>query len=206
MRLAFSIPLVCAAACAVISLEAVSGQVAPELSKQPLSSDQTAIYQDFLRSYDSSVLRNQRSQHPGTGVKWRVASYTSQLGPSEFTKVSSSLFWSCLKGLGPVAGEESIHMISKSVIPDDMDLVDPIAQNAKDRRRAASKQDLSLKADPVGYLSLSEIVFTPDHHLAVFRYSYLCGDTCGTSGVMVYEQEHGHWAESKSHRCGNVIH
>jgi hypothetical protein len=191
---------------AVIFLEAAPAQMPPELSTQPLSADQIAVYQEFLRSYDANFRRNMQLQNYDQTAKAHMATYTSQLGPAEFPVLLK--LHGCLTDLGSVVGGESIHLIPNSLIPADMDLVDPATQRAKDRQERAQKAEApssGLKTDTAGYLDLSEIVFTSDRRLAVFRYSYTSGGQGGTGGFEMYELEHSHWVQSRSRHCGSVL-
>jgi hypothetical protein len=174
-------------------------QEKPKVSVDPLSADQQVLYRSFLSSYE-----NDSKQVVNLADK-TLAFYADDMDKN-----------SCLKDLLVLDPEkQSLHGIPKELLPKrhKFRLVDREDQAAKVRENDPSRaiQDGKPIAAAVSagfsarMLTLSEVMFSADHHYAAFQYSFDCGSLCGHGSTLIYEQKDGHWMLSPRKHCGHWI-
>jgi hypothetical protein len=169
-------------------------QTKPQLSGDPLTAEQMAVYRTFLATYSN-----------GSGSKINLGNQTIEFRPSDMD------LRGCLAGMDfAVPDPSAVHSLTKEILPGSaFQLVD-----AKKQEKQVKQNDpgtLIRKGVPVdaavrqgfaaGLLSLSEIAFSRDHHFAALQYSFYCGSLCGHGALVIYENVDGAWKEAKAKRC-----
>ena len=175
----------------------------PRVSKEPLTAEQVAVYQTFLRFFTN-----------GDDKVLHVANMTEELNVSEMSKDAD-----CSQSFGPVKFETpnptqaTVHMlVSNLTVPGHIAFVDPAQQSEKIRQNDPSKTmregkpvDHAVKdAFASGLLTLSEIAFNRDHSRAVLSYSFFCGRLCGNGAVVMLKRVGRKWKVTKQ-SCGEWI-
>jgi hypothetical protein len=180
----------------------------PKVSKDPLTTEQIAVYRAVLESYTN-----------GSGSLLNVANRTELLDQAQpfFGK-------SCVSGIELEAADNSVpvvHQLDRSVIPSKkFVLVDPerqqkrveendpqkLMKRAIDGHEKVTEKDVddSLKqAFGTGLFTLTEIVFDKQHRHAVVAYSFVCGGLCGHGNTLILKKADREWKVSG--RCGGWI-
>lgn len=180
----------------------------PQLSKEPLTSEQVAVYRAVLEYYvkDGAV-----------GVL-NVANRTEPLDQSGFWSNSE-----CFKGFEPPAKTSApvVHMLDSSLGLDRrFALVDPDSQQKKVEENDPQKlvhraidegekvtdrqlNDSVKRAFETGLFTLSEIRFDKQHRQALVSYSFVCGELCGHGNLLIVTKDRDGWKVSKT--CGSWI-
>ena len=173
----------------------------PIVSKDPLTAEQIAVYQAFLKGYDN-----------GSGSALNLANVTYPLGDglSEVKEGDG-----CLKGIqleNMKLARTTVHR-TDALAAANLIIVDPDKQSEQVRRndpgtalREGKKNvdDAVKDAFRSGLLTLSEIGFTKDHEWAVMSFSFYCGGLCGHGSVIVLHKNKGVWEVTKR-ECGGWI-
>jgi hypothetical protein len=181
----------------------------PKVSKDPLTTEQIAVYR--------AVLENYVKDSPGS---LNLAVRTEHLEQSEpfFDKV-------CVRELeleSAANGIPVIYMLTAAVAPSSAKivLVDPARQqmkvNKNDPQKVVNKAieghekvtkkelDASVeRAFSTGLFTLSEVVFDKQHRHAVVAFSFVCGGLCGHGSTLILTKVGQNWKVSKP--CGGWI-
>jgi hypothetical protein len=159
---------------AAVSL-AMSAQVAD--IAQPFTSDEVAIYRDFLLHYPDQLSNIIGMQDSTVAFTTPVFSRSEPVPPNLKVPAYSG------RRLPPEI----------MALTDEKEVTARIAVAGKliDPNKRAPYQG------PDGYvrthLTLSEIAFDPEHKHAAFIYSATCSCLGGQGGMVLYEVKHGHW-------------
>jgi hypothetical protein len=169
-------------------------QTKPQLSSEPLTAEQMAVYRAFLASYDN-----------GSGARVNLANKTVPFEPDDMDLNG------CLQGLHLVSPDvAAIHALSENFLPEKgYRLVD-----VEEQEKQIGQNDpgtLIRNGEPVDYsvergfsaglLSLSEIEFSKNHRYAAFTFWFHCGRLCGHGATLIYENVDGKWKEARGKRC-----
>jgi hypothetical protein len=174
----------------------------PQLSKEPLTNEQVAIYREVLQNYVKDL----------KDMQLNLANKTVPLDQS---------YNGCLKGFSFPETDKNIvpiiHALNLSVVPNmRVVLVDPDKQEKifeaiprlVQGKEKYSKvefdrrlKDLEEQEAQAGFLTLSEILFDKERHYAFVAYSFYCGGLCGGGTTIVFEKYEGKWEVSKSTKC-----
>jgi hypothetical protein len=164
----------------------------PLFSAVPLSPEQVAVYRAFFSEY----LSNDEME---TASRINVGDITEKFQPA------ADQFSGCLKGFTPTSGITEVHHFDHEFydLPV-IRLVDAKKHKISDPGKAINKGDSVDSAVKAGFasglLQVSEILFDPDHRLAAFDYSFVCGRLCGHGETIVFELKNGTWKRS-GRRC-----
>jgi hypothetical protein len=173
----------------------------PQLSKDPLTADQIAIYrvvlEDYVKGSDGALNLANKTNPAG-----------SDLGDAD-----------CLRKAGLEIASKSArvaHLLDPTVaLSPKMVLVDPERQRATvDKndpgnviRKGETTEDQVGKAVDeafrTGLFTFSEIVFDKEHRHAGLSYSFVCGMLCGHGNTVILEKIKDKWKISK--RCAGWI-
>jgi hypothetical protein len=182
---------------------AQSDESNPKLSKNPLTSEQVAVYRGFL-----GFIAN------GGSKVIHVADTTEGLDISEIRQDSD-----CTRSLGTMEFDEpkpidpTVHMlISSLAVAGHIVLVDRerqteiVKQNdpSKTMREGKSVNRAVSDAFASGLFTLSEIMFDKGHRKAVMSYSFFCGRLCGNGAVIMLKRVGGKWKVTKQ-SCGEWV-
>jgi hypothetical protein len=174
---------------------AQSENAKPVLSKDPLTAEQIAVYQAFLRSYNN-----------GSDASLNLANKTVPLDLSDLPADSP-----CLKGIkleNVQAARLNTHLLDASLaVKGRVALVDPEQQRDKVKSNdphktmpeGKSAEDAVAAAFASGLLTLSEVVFDKDHHWAVMSFGFYCGRLCGHGGTIVLQKVGQEWKVTARH-------
>ena len=182
----------------------------PQLSKDPLTAEQAAIYRTLLSQYVQGDLN----------AALNIADRTD---PAGLNDDPSGVDISCSPGLKlePIPRPRVIHRLTRDIaLGPNMVLVDPrrqgelVKQNdpqnlmhrAIDDHQPVSDQQLdnSVKqAFASGLFTFTEIVFDKSHRHAILAYSFWCGSLCGHGNTVVMKKSGGKWRVQKE--CGGWI-
>jgi hypothetical protein len=199
--------------CLIVTLSLVFSTAAqdppkPQVSKDPLTAEQIAVYRAVLQDYTN-----------GSRSPLNVANRTEPLEKSELFSDKS-----CVKGLefeSPDNAVAVVHQIDPVAAPSKkFVLVDPDIQQKKieendpqklmkraidDREKVSKRQvdDSVTQAFATGLFTLSEIVFDKQHGRAVLSYSFVCGGLCGHGNTLILKKVGKEWRVSR--RCGGWI-
>ncbi len=175
----------------------------PVLSKTPLTTEQVAVYQAFLRVYAK-----------GGDTVLYVADTTDWLDLSELKQDAD-----CSRSLGhlefdePKQGAPTVHRLDPSLaVAGRITLVDSAYQSEKVRENDPGKTMREGKpvdravSDAVasGLLTLSEIVFDKEHNKAVMSFGFFCGKLCGNGAVVMLKRVGRNWKVTKR-SCGEWV-
>jgi len=182
---------------------AQSEEVKPKLSKNPLTSEQVAVYQTFL-----GFITN------GSNKMIHVADTTEWLDISDVKQDTD-----CTQSFGrmefddPKQSDPTVHTLASNLaVAGHIALVDPARQTEKVKQNDPSKTMREGKsvdravtdAFASGLFTLSEIVFDKDHRKAVMSYSFFCGKLCGNGAVVMLKRVGGKWKITKQ-SCGEWV-
>lgn len=182
---------------------AQSEDINPKLSKNPLTAEQVAVYQTFLRSYAN-----------GSDNVLHVADTTEWLDISN-VKLDAD----CSQSFGqmefdnPKQTDPIVHMLDPNLaVVGHIALVDSAGQAEKVKQNDPSKTMSEGKsvdravndAFASGLLTLSEIVFDKNHSKAVMSYSFFCGKLCGNGAVVLLKRVGRKWRVTKQ-SCGEWV-
>jgi hypothetical protein len=191
-----------------LSAFAQDGQRKANVSKDPLTDEQVAVYRAVLRNYmkESDGPLNVSNR---TGLL--------QLSRPFFDK-------QCIEGIVLDTADNSVPVVHKLTpavaINSKIALVDPERQQRKiesngpevlihkaidDHKKVTEKDSKdSVKATiATGLFTLSEIVFDRPHRHALVSYSFVCGGLCGNGSILVLEKVGDNWKVTKT--CGGWI-
>lgn len=183
-------------------------QPKPIVSKDPLTSEQIAVYRAVLVDYAQ-----------GNKITLNLANKTGAV-------VRSGFDWDedCVKSLqlepapnpGPVvhAFDPSVDLGVKFVLVDRDAQTNTVSKNDPGNViNSAAEKGKPLNEDKIGdavkkafdtaLFTLSEIVFDKDHKHAVVSYSFYCGGLCGHGGILVLQKDGETWKIAK--RCSSWI-
>jgi len=168
-----------------------------QVSDKPLSSDQIAIYKDFLGTYTS-----EEGDHK---FVLNVADTTVPLS------IDNSDRNGCARGItrADIAlTQVSVHRLPAELNNAKVRLVDSGKHRINDPgdaiRRGRPVDDAVDAGFRAGIFTFSEIAFDHEHQMAAFLYSFRCGRLCGHGGLVVYQMRLGKWHRSK-HECGGWV-
>lgn len=176
------------------------------ISKEPLTSEQIAIYRAVLADYTQ-----------GDDSRLNIANTTEPFS------MGFGVERACLKGFAiPVkSGSKIVHRVDTAVIfSSSMVLVDADKQSdlvkkndsanllhrAIDDHEQVSDKELEKSVEEAfatGLFTFSEIVFNKQHTGAVVQYSFVCGELCGNGSTIVLKKVRGKWMKNKT--CGGWI-
>jgi hypothetical protein len=163
------------------SAVAQDGRRKPNVSKEPLTDEQIAIYRAVLRNY-------MKESYGALNVSNRTEPL--QLSRRFVDK-------DCIKGIALEIVANSVpvvHKLSRAVaINARITLVD-----AEQQRRKIKEGDFA-----TGLFTLSEIAFDKPHRYALAYYSFVCGGLCGQGSMLVLQKVGDKWKLSKT--CGAWI-
>jgi len=171
----------------------------PKLSSTPLTSEQVAVYRAFLADYNSG------SKNP-----LNVANVTDPFEPDTDPMVSDDKNGrdTCLRTFPPHIRASDVHSLPSDLASAGIRLVDPTKHKLADPGdNIRSPQDVDSAVDAgfaAALMTLSEVVFDTQHHLAALNYSFVCGRLCGNGGIVIYELRDGHWKRS-TRRCSSWV-
>jgi hypothetical protein len=169
-------------ALAVLS-RAQADEPKPTISKDPLSTEQVAIYRAALADFIPS--RGRTPQIANTTVPLRMMS----LGRPH------SAFVSCVDGIGTPSAQDQhqlVHRLDSSVVAGtDLPLVDP--WEVPQMRHGPPDPN----TPHLGLLTLSEIAFDSDHLRAIVTYDFNCGGLCGHGKMLALTKSGEEWKISK---------
>jgi hypothetical protein len=204
--------LVCAAVIVDLSLSlaavAQDGVSKPQVSKDPLTSEQMAVYRSVLQGYTN-----------GSDSPLNVANKTAPMDTSGpfFDKA-------CVRGLeleNTRTSTEVVHQLDSSLALDrKFILVDPDQQEEKIKendpqhlikRAISGEEEVTTKkldtavthAFETALFTLTEIIFDKRHRRAVVGYSFVCGGLCGHGNTLVLKKVGEKWRVSKT--CGGWV-
>jgi len=178
----------------------------PQISKEPLTPDQIAIYRAVLKQY--------------LGPDQTPLNLANRTDPIELRDQDSHA--ECLKGitLEKPPSPPVIHMLDASLAESPVVLVDPNQQRKKVQEndpgnlaregvsgRSPTQKEMEEavnKAFSTGLFTLSEILFDKDHRHAVVSYSFVCGRLCGNGTTLVLTKTDQGWRVNKE-TCGGWI-
>jgi hypothetical protein len=175
----------------------------PVLSKAPLTTEQVAVYQAFLRFYAK-----------GGDTVLYVADTTDWLDLSELKQDAD-----CSRSFGhlefdqPKQSGPTVHRLDPSLaVAGRITLVDSAYQSEKVRENDPNKTMREGKpvdravSDAVasGLLTLSEIAFDKEHNKAVMSFSFFCGKLCGNGAVVLLKRVGRNWKVTKR-SCGESV-
>lgn len=173
------------------------------LSKAPLTTEQVAVYQAFLRFYAK-----------GGDTVLHVADTTDWLDWSELKQdADCSRSFGHLKFDEPKQSGPTVHRLDPSlVVAGRIELVDSAHQSEKVRENDPSKTMREGKgvdravsdAFASGLLSLSEIAFDKEHNKALMSFSFFCGKLCGNGAVVMLKRVGRNWKVTKR-SCGESV-
>jgi hypothetical protein len=162
--------------------------VTPSIAPSPLGVAQSAIYRNFLASWNA-----------GAKAQLNVANTTEPFSPPDDDLKG------CLRGF-PRTHTATVHTIPTQAFEGlNILLVDPRSHEKRDPGEAIRKGepvDAAVNAGiAAGIFAFSEMVFSSDHTRAAFTYSFVCGGLCGTGGTIIFQHKNGKWFQQK-HACG----
>ena len=177
----------------------------PNLSKDPLTADQIAIYRTFLAYFAVGST-------PLHLINKTVALPLPD--PSESEDDDPEID-PCLKGLTLVNRKEAatlVHMLDRSLaIKGRVVLVDPDSQEGQIKADDPSKtmdqgktSEAAKPASATGFMELSEILFDRSHRGALMIASFSCGHTCGFVAVFRFKKTRHQWKMFKEPCAGGV--
>jgi hypothetical protein len=182
---------------------AQSEDIKPKLSKNPLTAEQLAVYQTFLRFYTND---SDNVLYVADTTEWldisdvkHDADCSQSFGQMEFDS--------------PKQTDPTIHTLDHNLAVDGhIALVDSAGQSEKVKQNDPSKTMREGKsvdravndAFASGLLTLSEIVFDKDHGKAVMSYSFFCGKLCGNGAVVLLKRVGRKWRVTKQ-SCGEWV-
>lgn len=195
-------------AIACLSVSSISrAQEEPTLSKNPLTTDEVAVFRAVLKDYLK-----------GSREVMLLADTTVPL------EQSPTFVRTCAAEIAAPLDRDAratIHHIDPSVVTGlNVKLVDAAAQNKEverndpqrmihdaidDGKKVTNKQldDSLKKAFESALFTLSEIVFDPKHTRAVVAYSFYCGSLCGNGNTLALRRVGKIWKVSK--HCGGWV-
>lgn len=173
---------------------------APALSKDPLTTEQIAIYRVFLQKYLQ-----------GNDDSLNVANTTD---PLDFSFMELKEGKGCLRGIS-LENFKQAHSIVHTVGPDvainsKIVIVDPAKQTEQIKENDPSKALLKGRRDvdelvktafSSALFTFSEIGFDKKHTWAVLTFSFLCGSLCGHGGTVILHRVKGEW-KITGRNCG----
>jgi hypothetical protein len=171
----------------------------PKLSTKPLTADQIAVYRAFLTDYQS-----------GSKSQLNVANITDPFQPDSDPMQSDGKSGrdSCMKAFPSHIGATEVHLLPNEFTSAKVRLVDPTQHKLADPGDSIRRpQDVDAAVEAgfaAALMTLSEVVFDGQHHLAAFSYSFVCGRLCGNGGTVIYELRNGRWRRS-ARRCSSWV-
>lgn len=173
-------------------LAAVAKEPVQQISKDPLPSEQIAIYKDFL-----SAFAGEDKDHR---FVLNLADTTIPL------TISASDRKGCASDVMTNDGRSSaaVHRFPAEMNGTDVRLVDrkhKISDPSDAIRHGAPVENAVVGGFSSAIFTLSEIAFDQRHQTAAFSYSFVCGRLCGRGGLVIYELRDGEWKRSKR-ECG----
>jgi hypothetical protein len=179
---------------------------APNLSNDPLTVDQIAIYRTFLAYFAVG------------STPLHLINRTAALplpDPSDSEDDDPEID-PCLKGLKLVNQKEAatiVHMLDRSLaIKGRVVLVDPDSQQGQIKANDLSKtmeqgktaEEAAKRASSTGLMALSEVLFDRRHRVALMIASFSCGHTCGFVAVFRFKKTRQQWKMFKEPCAGGV--
>jgi hypothetical protein len=180
----------------------------PRVSKDPLTTEQVAVYRavlkDYVRGSDSSLNLAEKTEP------------LEQSGPLSDEDCGKELKWE-----KSGTSTSVVHQLNREVaLNAKMVLVDADVQQKKVKENDPQKLmkraidggervtdknlDSNLKlAFATGLFTFSEILFDEGHNHAMVQYSFVCGSLCGNGGMLLLKRSGQRWKISK--RCGTWI-
>lgn len=176
----------------------------PQVSKEPLTADQIAIYRAVLKQY--------------LGPDQTPLNLANRTEPIQVPDAPAE----CLKGitLEKPPSPPVIHALDSSLAEPPVVLVDPNQQRKKVHEndpgnlaregvngRSPTQKEVEEavnKAFSTGLFTLSEILFDKDHRHAMVTYSFVCGRLCGNGTTLVLTKTDQGWTVNKE-TCGGWI-
>jgi len=157
-------------------------------SKSPLTQDEIAIYRTFLSSYST-----------GVDAPINLSNTTSEFVPLDMD------IRGCLKDFPtPMTITEVHHFGNEFSELRNIRLIDTnthaIADPGEAIKKGGSVEHSVQEGFEAGVLTISEIHFDQQHHLAAFQYFFRCGSLCGNGATVVFELRDNKWIKSK-HFC-----
>jgi len=169
-------------------LTAVAKEPAVQISKDPLSSEQIAIYKDFLAGFG-----DEDKDHRF------VLNLVDTTIPLSINASDRDGCASDIVANGGLAGIV-VHRFPAEMKSADLRLVDrkhKVSDPGDAIRRGAPVENAVVAGFASAILTFSEIAFDKQHRTAAFSYSFVCGRLCGHGGLVIYELQNGKWSRSK---------
>lgn len=182
-----------------LSAVAQDDQKKPEVSKDPLTPEQLAVYRAVLADYIGT----------DGDASLNLARQTVPLDPSDSKN--------CVKSIRPRA-DKSVHTFDSATdLGVKVVLVDPEAQAATVKENDPGKliQDTAgnvsqgqlegavKTAFKTALFTFSEIAFDKLHRYAIVSYSFYCGGLCGNGATVVLQRSGKTWKVKRA--CSNWI-
>lgn len=164
-------------------------QKKPQLSNGDLTSEQIAVYRDFLASYDTASRQS-----------INLSEATSTFRPDEGD------YAGCMKDFPQIQGIFEIHMFRASFAREThVRLVDYEKFKLSEPEAAVRRGDTIEKSVEAGFaggiLTVSEILSDKRHHFAALHYSFMCGGLCGHTETIVLRRSRRRWVQTQK-SCG----
>jgi|SRR5271156_5644422 len=182
---------------------AQSENISPRLSKDPLSAEQVAVYQTFLRSYTNG---SDNVLHVADTTEWLDISNVKM--DADCSRSFGQMEFDSRKQPDPTvhALDPNLAVVGHIALVDSAGQSEKVKQNdpSKTMREGKSVDSAVTDAFASGLLTLSEVVFDKDHSKAVMSYSFFCGKLCGNGAVVLLKRVGRKWRVTKQ-SCGEWV-
>ena len=183
----------------VLMLVAISGGAfgdAPPESQKTVTSEEADLYANFLDKWT------------GGGAQIIHVARTAKAPAGK----AMSDYAECLKGytlIGLSNPESPLELSETSLARRPIvRLVDPTKWHPRDPGRAMAIGKPTAKAVSEGFaaglLEFSRTIFDEGHKVAIFTYSFVCGDLCGGGGGVIFDKTESGWKQ-RDMPCGGWI-
>lgn len=163
---------------------------APEISDQPFSSDELAIYHEVLNGWLDDGKHSVRLSVVTVPLKAEASQCDKEI---PFIKGNPNLLHRFREEDLSKLGSTQIHLVDPDAQHKEIEKNDP----GKSIREGKSIEEAVNNGFAHGMVTLSEIWFDEKHEKAVVWYGFRCGGLCGNGGTVILEKKQGKWVRRK---------